>query len=67
MLLLLLLCYCYCCPMLPYLPVQVGQLHDVVIHQTERADARSSEVERGGRAEPAAPNDQDLWRVGVND
>ena len=42
-----------------HLPLQVGEFHDVAVHDAEFADARRGQVERGRRAQAAGPDAQD--------
>ena len=41
-----------------HLALQVRGIHDIEVHEAERADAGRGEIERGGRAEPAHTNEQ---------
>ena len=42
-----------------HLPLQVGNVHDVAVNDTERPHAGGSEVERRRGAEPARAHEQD--------
>ena len=41
------------------LALEVGLVHDVVVHDAERAHSRGGQVERRGRAEPAGADQED--------
>ena len=41
-----------------HLALQIRGIHDIEVHEAERADAGRGEVERGGRAEPAHAHQQ---------
>ena len=45
------------------LPLQVGEIHGVEIHDAELADARGGEIHGDGRAEPARADAQDAGGV----
>ena len=43
-----------------YLPLEVGSVHLVEIHDSEPSDASGGEIERGRRAESAGADDKNL-------
>ena len=46
-----------------HLPVQVALLHQVVVHNAERAHAGTRQVERDGASEPAGADHQHCRRA----
>jgi hypothetical protein len=42
------------------LALQIGQVHDVAVADGEMADPGGSQVEAGGRAQPAGADEQDM-------
>jgi hypothetical protein len=44
------------------LPLQVGEVHGVVVDDRDAADARGAQVQRHGRAEPAGADHQRVGR-----
>ncbi len=48
------------CGVVDHLALQVGEVDDVIVDDAERADARSREVEGGGRAQAAGAEQQHL-------
>jgi hypothetical protein len=45
-----------------HLTLQIADVHLVGVHQAQGSDARSGQIQRGGRAQPARADDQHLGR-----
>jgi hypothetical protein len=43
-----------------YLPLQIREVDDIAVYQADGADTRGSEIQSGGRAEPAGADEQNL-------